>query len=110
MLLDGSEHTKEDRESQSYDEFEFFFAQNPVESITDYYVRFHKLVNDMRNIKMTMPYIQLNSKFVKNMASEWVRFVTAVKLNKGIRDTNHEQHYAYLQQHKKHADYDRLMR
>lgn len=109
MLLAGSELTKEDRESQLYDEFEHF-KMNPGESITDYYVRFHKLVNDMRAIKMTMPNIQLNSKFVNNMAPEWDRFVTAVKLNKGLRHTNHEQLYAYLQQHEKHAVYDRVMR
>jgi hypothetical protein len=109
MLLAGSELTKEDRESQLYDEFEHF-KMNPGESITDYYVRFHKLVNDMRAIKMTMPNIQLNSKFVNNMAPEWDRFVTAVKLNKGLRHTNHEQLYAYLQQHEKHAAYDRVMR
>jgi hypothetical protein len=109
MLLAGSELTKEDRESQLYDEFEHF-KMNPGESITDYYVRFHKLVNDMRIIKMTMPNIQLNSKFVNNMAPKWDRFVTAVKLNKGLRDTNHEQLYAYLQQHEKHAAYDRVMR
>ena len=56
-----------------------------------------------------MPNIQLNSKFVNNMAPEWDRFVTAVKLNKGLRDTNHDQLYAYLQQYEKHAAYDRLM-
>ncbi|GJT93211.1 hypothetical protein Tco_1082056 [Tanacetum coccineum] len=54
----------------------------PGENINEYYVRFHKLVNDMRNIRMTMPNIQLNSKFVNNMSPEWDRFVTAVKLNK----------------------------
>nr|GEV11379.1 integrase, catalytic region, zinc finger, CCHC-type, peptidase aspartic, catalytic [Tanacetum cinerariifolium] len=37
--------------------------------------KFHKLVNDMRNIKMTMPNIQLNSKFVNNMTPEWDRVV-----------------------------------
>jgi hypothetical protein len=109
MLLAGSELTKEDRESQLYDEFEHF-KMNAGETITDYYVRFHKPVNDMRMIKMTMPNIQLNSKFVNNMAPGWDRFVTAVKLNKGIRNTNHDQHYAYLQQHEKHVAYDRSMR
>ncbi|GJV97116.1 retrovirus-related pol polyprotein from transposon TNT 1-94 [Tanacetum coccineum] len=64
-----------DRESQLYDEFERF-KMIPSENITDYYVRFHKLVNDIRNIKMTMPNIQLNSKFVNNMTPEWDRFVT----------------------------------
>ncbi|GJW32720.1 retrovirus-related pol polyprotein from transposon TNT 1-94 [Tanacetum coccineum] len=59
-----SELTKEDRESQLYDEFEQF-KMLPGENINEYCVRFHKLVNDMRNIRMTMPNkIQLNSKYV----------------------------------------------
>ncbi|GJW36172.1 retrovirus-related pol polyprotein from transposon TNT 1-94 [Tanacetum coccineum] len=64
--------TKENKESQLYDEFERF-KMLPGENINEYYVRFHKLVNDMRNIKMTMPNIQLNSKFVNNMSPEWDR-------------------------------------
>nr|GEV89235.1 hypothetical protein [Tanacetum cinerariifolium] len=43
--------------------------------------------------------MQLNSKFVNNMFSEWGRFVTAVKLNRGLRDSNYDQLYAYLKQH-----------
>ncbi|GJS71507.1 hypothetical protein Tco_0704348 [Tanacetum coccineum] len=102
------ELTKEDRESQLYDEFERFKIYLPGENINEYYVRFHKLVNDMRNIRMTMPNIQLNSKFVNNMSPEWDRFVTTVKLNKGLKETNHEQLYAYLKQHEKHVAQDRL--
>ncbi|GJV07688.1 hypothetical protein Tco_1345344 [Tanacetum coccineum] len=68
MILEGSELTKDDRESQLYDEFEHF-RQNKGETIQGYYVRFTKLINDMRNIKMTMPRMQLNSKFVNNMLS-----------------------------------------
>ncbi|GJW59324.1 retrovirus-related pol polyprotein from transposon TNT 1-94 [Tanacetum coccineum] len=108
MLLAGSEITKEDIESQLYDEFERF-KMLPGENINDYYVQFHKLVNDMRNIRMTMPNIQLNSNFVNNMSPEWDRFMTAVKLNKGRKETNHEQLYAYLKQHEKHAAQDRLI-
>nr|GEU95480.1 retrovirus-related Pol polyprotein from transposon TNT 1-94 [Tanacetum cinerariifolium] len=69
MLLEGSELTKEDRESQLYDDFEHF-RQHKGESIHDYYFRFAKLINDMRNIKMTMSRMQLNSKFVNNMLPE----------------------------------------
>ncbi|GJU10974.1 hypothetical protein Tco_1133370 [Tanacetum coccineum] len=69
MLLEGSELTKEDQESQLYDDFEHF-CQNKGETIHDYYVRFSKLINDMRNIKMTMSRMQLNSKFVNNMLPE----------------------------------------
>ncbi|GJT72006.1 hypothetical protein Tco_1031292 [Tanacetum coccineum] len=56
MLLTGSELTKEDRESQLYGEFKRF-KMLPRENINEYYVWFHKLVNDMRNIRMTMPNI-----------------------------------------------------
>nr|GEV54751.1 NBS-containing resistance-like protein [Tanacetum cinerariifolium] len=70
MLLEGSELTQDDRESQLYDDFEHF-RQNIGENIHSYYVRFTKLINDMRNIKMTMPTMQLNSKFVNNMLPEW---------------------------------------
>nr|GEY22029.1 hypothetical protein [Tanacetum cinerariifolium] len=87
MLLEGSELTKEDRESQL----------------------FSKLINDMRNIKMTMSRLQLNSKFVNNMLPEWGRFVTAVKLNRGLRDSNYDQLYAYLKQHETHAKENKMI-
>ncbi|GJW21651.1 hypothetical protein Tco_0032273 [Tanacetum coccineum] len=79
------------------------------ETIHDYYVRFAKLINDMRNIKMTMSRMQLNSKFVNNMLPEWGRFVTAVKLNRGLRDSNYDQLYAYLKQHEAHANENKMM-
>ncbi|GKA57686.1 hypothetical protein Tco_0756874 [Tanacetum coccineum] len=74
MLLEGSELTKEDRESQLYDDFEHF-RQNKGETIHDYYVR----------------------------------FVTAVKLNRGLRDSNYDQLYAYLKQHEAHANENKMM-
>nr|GFA56138.1 retrovirus-related Pol polyprotein from transposon TNT 1-94 [Tanacetum cinerariifolium] len=82
ILLEGSELTKEDRESQLYDDFKHF-RQHTGETIHDYYVRFAKLINDMRNIKMNMSRMQLNSKFVNNMLPELGRFVTAGRQNRG---------------------------
>nr|GEY99332.1 retrovirus-related Pol polyprotein from transposon TNT 1-94 [Tanacetum cinerariifolium] len=70
MLLERLELTKEDRESQLYDDFEHF-RQHKGESIHNYYVWL--AINDMRNIKMTMTRLQLNSKFVNNMLLEWGR-------------------------------------
>nr|GEW46281.1 Gag-Pol polyprotein [Tanacetum cinerariifolium] len=61
------------------------------ETIHDYYVRFAKLINDIRNIKMPMSRMHLNSKFVNNMLPEWGRFVTAVKLNREPRDSSYDQ-------------------
>ncbi|GKF01064.1 hypothetical protein Tco_0027987, partial [Tanacetum coccineum] len=74
MLLEGSELTKEDHESQLYDDFEHF-CQNKGETIHDYYGR----------------------------------FVIAVKLNRGLRDSNYDQLYAYLKQHEAHANEHKMM-
>ncbi|GJU39737.1 retrovirus-related pol polyprotein from transposon TNT 1-94, partial [Tanacetum coccineum] len=95
MLLAGPELTKEDRESQLYDEFERF-KMLPGENINEYYVRFHKLVNDMRNIRMTMPNIQLNSKFVNNMSPEWDR-ATLPQTNNQLRTSSNTQNQATIQ-------------
>ncbi|GJU54148.1 retrovirus-related pol polyprotein from transposon TNT 1-94 [Tanacetum coccineum] len=108
MLLEGSKLTKEDRESQLYDDFEHF-RQHKGETIHDYYVRFTKLINDMRNIKMTMSRMQLNYKFINNMLLEWGIFVTALKLNRGLRDSDYDQLYAYLKQHEAHANENKMM-
>nr|GEV54638.1 integrase, catalytic region, zinc finger, CCHC-type, peptidase aspartic, catalytic [Tanacetum cinerariifolium] len=108
MLLEGSELTKEDQKSQLYDDFEHF-CQHKGESIHNYYVWFTKLINDMRNIKMTISRLQLNSKFVNNMLPEWGRFVTVVKLNRGLRDSNYDQLYAYLKQHEIQAQENKMM-
>nr|GEW80250.1 integrase, catalytic region, zinc finger, CCHC-type, peptidase aspartic, catalytic [Tanacetum cinerariifolium] len=108
MLLEGSELTKEDRESQLYDDFEHF-RQHKEESIHDYYVMFAKLINDMRNIKMTMSRVQLNSKFMNNMLPEWGRFMTAIKLNRGLRDSNYDQLFSYLKQHEAHAMENKML-
>ncbi|GKF30298.1 hypothetical protein Tco_0100096 [Tanacetum coccineum] len=34
--------------------------------------------------------MQLNSKFVNNMLPQWGRFVTAMKLNRGLRNSNYD--------------------
>ncbi|GKB32699.1 hypothetical protein Tco_0872100 [Tanacetum coccineum] len=68
MLLEGSELTKEDRESKLYDDFKHF-RQNKGETIHDYYM----------------------------------------KLNRGLRDSNYDQLYAYLKQHETHANKNKMM-
>ncbi|GJY30690.1 hypothetical protein Tco_0414185 [Tanacetum coccineum] len=108
MLLEGSELTRDERESQLYDAFEHF-CQNKGETIHEYYFRFTKLSNDMRNIKMTMPKMQLNSKFVNNMLPEWGRFMTAIKLNRRLKASNYDKLYAYLKQHEAHANENKMM-
>ncbi|GKB84362.1 hypothetical protein Tco_0956634 [Tanacetum coccineum] len=43
------------------------------------------------------------------MLPEWDRFVTAVKLNRGLETSNYDQLYAYLKQHEAHANENKIM-
>ncbi|GJW33035.1 hypothetical protein Tco_0053067, partial [Tanacetum coccineum] len=43
------------------------------------------------------------------MLPEWGRFVTVMKLNRGLRDSNYDQLYAYLKQHEAHANENKMM-
>ncbi|GJT81712.1 putative ribonuclease H-like domain-containing protein [Tanacetum coccineum] len=59
MILEGSELTKDDRESQLYDEFEHF-CQNKGETIQGYYVRQHEVHANENRIMMER-FIQPNN-------------------------------------------------
>ncbi|GJZ28737.1 hypothetical protein Tco_0573384, partial [Tanacetum coccineum] len=63
------------------------------------------------NVKMILEgsEMKLNSKFVNNMLPEWSRFITEVKLNRGLKESNFDQLYAYLKQHEVHANENRTM-
>ncbi|GKB50688.1 retrovirus-related pol polyprotein from transposon TNT 1-94 [Tanacetum coccineum] len=74
MLLEGYELTRDERESQLYDDFEHF-CQNKGETILEY----------------------------------CGRFVTVVKLNRGLKTSNYDQLYAYMKQHEAHANENKMM-
>ncbi|GJX22807.1 hypothetical protein Tco_0227252 [Tanacetum coccineum] len=57
---EGYDVNKDDRESQLYDEFEHF-RQIKGEGIQGYYVRFTKLINDIKKIQDDMSRMKLNS-------------------------------------------------
>ncbi|GJR80826.1 retrovirus-related pol polyprotein from transposon TNT 1-94 [Tanacetum coccineum] len=59
---------------------------------------------------MTGPGCSLTLKvLVENMLPEWSRFITEVKLNRGLKESNCDQLYAYLKQHEVHANENRIM-
>nr|GEZ70058.1 hypothetical protein [Tanacetum cinerariifolium] len=77
-LIEGTKMTKKEHESMLYDKFDKFPSE-PGESIYSYYLRFAKLINDMNMIPMSMKPMQINTKFVNHLQSEWSRFVTVAK-------------------------------
>ncbi|GKC03067.1 hypothetical protein Tco_0994677 [Tanacetum coccineum] len=54
--------------------------------------------------------VQVNTKFLNALPSEWSKFVTVVKLAKILYTTNYDQLYTYLSQHEPHANEVRIMR
>nr|GEX55496.1 hypothetical protein [Tanacetum cinerariifolium] len=53
---------------------------------------------------MTMQQVQVNTKFLNALPSEWSKFITDVKLAKSLYTTNYDQLYAYLSQYERHAN------
>ncbi|GJU56087.1 hypothetical protein Tco_1229801 [Tanacetum coccineum] len=56
-LMEGTKMTKKEHESMLYDEF-YKFTSEPGESIHSYYMRYAKLINDMKMIPMSMSNMQ----------------------------------------------------
>nr|GEV68838.1 hypothetical protein [Tanacetum cinerariifolium] len=48
--------------------------------------------------------VQVNTKFLNTLPSEWSKFVTDVKLVRDLHTTNIDQRHAYLGQHEYHAN------
>ncbi|GKA24706.1 reverse transcriptase domain-containing protein [Tanacetum coccineum] len=71
-LMEGTKMTKQERESMRYDELDKFTSE-PGESIHSYYLRYTKLINDMKMIPMSMSNMQINTKFVNHLQPEWSR-------------------------------------
>ncbi|GJZ53880.1 hypothetical protein Tco_0608765 [Tanacetum coccineum] len=109
LLMKGIELSYQERKCRLYNLFDKF-AYIQGETLYEYYWRFSQLINDMHNIKMTMQQVQVNTKFLNALPSEWSKFVTDVKLAKSLYTTKYDQLYAYLCQHERHANEVRITR
>ncbi|GJS84047.1 retrovirus-related pol polyprotein from transposon TNT 1-94 [Tanacetum coccineum] len=94
MLMQGSGRTIQQRKEDLFDEYERFRAIGN-ESIHDYFVRFHKLVNDMKITQLNIPTHQMNTKFVNNLPAYWGKYVTNVKQNMDISTTPYVQIFTH---------------
>ncbi|GJV99189.1 uncharacterized mitochondrial protein-like protein [Tanacetum coccineum] len=101
MLMQGSGMTIQQRNEDLFDEYERFRAIGN-ESIHDYFVRFHKLVNDMKITQLNIPTHQMNTKFVNNLPAYWGKYVTNVKQNMDISTTPYVQIYTHLKAYEPH--------
>nr|GEY95240.1 reverse transcriptase domain-containing protein [Tanacetum cinerariifolium] len=98
----------EERECKLYDAFDKF-AYQKGETLHDFYLRFPLILNDMNMYNMKLEQLQVNTKFLNTLPSEWSKFVTDVKLVRDLHTTNVDQLHAYLGQHEYHENEVRLM-
>ncbi|GJR04267.1 hypothetical protein Tco_0527251 [Tanacetum coccineum] len=109
LLMKGTELSYQERECKLHNEFDKFTSIKG-ETLHEYYLRFAQLINNVHTIGMTMHEVQVNTKFLNALQPEWSKFMTDVKLAKNMYNTNHDQLYAYLSQHKGHENEVRMLR
>ncbi|GJZ63825.1 hypothetical protein Tco_0620246 [Tanacetum coccineum] len=109
LLMQGTKLSLQEKECKLYVEFDkFSFVKG--ETLYQYQWRFTQLINNMNVINMSMRPVQVNTKFLNSLLSEWRKFVTDVKLDRDLHTTNYDQFYSYLEQHDTYANETRLMR
>nr|GFA05378.1 hypothetical protein [Tanacetum cinerariifolium] len=91
------------KECKLYDEFDKF-SYKKGESLSEFYLRFSLLLNDMNIYNMKLEQFQVNIKFLNTLPPEWSKFVTDVKLVRNLHMINVDQLHAYLGQHEFHAN------
>nr|GEY02476.1 hypothetical protein [Tanacetum cinerariifolium] len=102
LLMKGSGQTLDRRKEDLFDEYKRFHA-NGNELIQDYFVRFYKLINDMKVTKLMIPTHQMNTKFVNNLPSYWSKYVTSVKNVKNLSTDSYIDLYTHLRPYEEHA-------
>ncbi|GJS38623.1 hypothetical protein Tco_0563666 [Tanacetum coccineum] len=114
LLMQGSGLTEQQKKETLFDQYERFRA-NGNESIHDYFVRFHKLINDMKITKIknkkkkkkkkknAILVHQRYTKFVNNLPSYWGKYVTIVKNSKDISTVSYVDLYTHLKSYEQHA-------
>nr|GEZ05698.1 hypothetical protein [Tanacetum cinerariifolium] len=116
ITVTTGESKQQTQKETLFDQYERFRA-NGNELIHDYFVYFHKLINDLkindtkipthqRNTKFlnNLPsYWGKNTKFLNNLPSYWGKYVTIIKNSKDISTASYVSLYTHLKSYEQHA-------
>nr|GEV33439.1 hypothetical protein [Tanacetum cinerariifolium] len=100
--MKGSGKSLQQKKEELFDKYKRFRAIGN-DSIHDYFVCFHKLINDMKITQLDILAHQMNTKFVNNLPHYRAKYVTNVKNNKDIFATTYVELYTYLKSYEPHA-------
>ncbi|GJX90708.1 hypothetical protein Tco_0344034 [Tanacetum coccineum] len=90
LLMKGLGKSLQQHKEELFDEYERFHAIGN-ESIHDYFVCFHKLINDMKITQLNIPTHQINTKFVNNLPLYWEQSTSIVDPLAYLAQTTHYQ-------------------
>nr|GEV03932.1 copia protein [Tanacetum cinerariifolium] len=103
QMMKGSDIRIQEKKAKLFNEWERF-TSNDGESIESYYLRFLKLMNDLKRNKHFSKKIASNLKFLNNLQPEWSRHVTIVHQIKDLHTANYTQLYDFLIYNQKEVD------
>nr|GEU86159.1 hypothetical protein [Tanacetum cinerariifolium] len=99
-MMKGSDIGIQKKKAKLFNEWERF-TSNERQSIESYYLRFLKLMNDLKRNKHFPEKIASNLKFLNNLQPEWSRHVTIVHQTKDLHTADYTQLYDFLKYNQK---------
>nr|GFA93585.1 hypothetical protein [Tanacetum cinerariifolium] len=96
MLMQGTSLTKQERECKLYDAFDKF-AYQKGETLSDFYLIFSLLLNEMNMYSMKLEQFQVNTKFLNTLPPEWRSSSSNLLISYPMNDTSLTvNHNAYM--------------
>ncbi|GKB36991.1 hypothetical protein Tco_0881933 [Tanacetum coccineum] len=99
-LMRGTVQNEVDRETRFNNKFDQFVAE-PGEALVSVYCRFAQLINDLERNGIIFPKVIVNTKFLNCLQPEWLKYVTQIRLTKGLTQDSYDDLFDYLQQFEK---------
>nr|GFA94506.1 hypothetical protein [Tanacetum cinerariifolium] len=103
QMMKGSDIGIQKKKAKLFNKWERF-TSNERQSIESYYLRFLKLMNDLKRNKHFPEKIASNLKFLNNLQPEWSRHVTIVHQTKDLYTADYTQLYDFLKYNQKEVD------
>ncbi|GJR09118.1 hypothetical protein Tco_0791770 [Tanacetum coccineum] len=102
-LMQGTALTVVDKETRFNNEFDQFIIE-PRESLVSVYNHFVQPMNDLKQNKIDLPIVTINTKFLNCLQLKWLKYVTSVRLAKDLTKFPYDDFFDYLQQYEKIID------
>ncbi|CAH1415872.1 unnamed protein product [Lactuca virosa] len=98
VLFEGTDETLDSRRFLLIQQYELFTCK-PDESLTQIYVRFNNLINDLRQHRKTFDNDEILNKFLKSLSSAWDFITFMIRQTKNLKTMSLESLYGHLLTH-----------